>query len=343
MEFFLLNKSLENAGRTIVETCSQLKPRETVSIITDKDTIDIGTLIKRCASEISTNINFHVLDDYGKRPLTALPKEIKVDLKKSDVTYYAVQSKKGEYIIGKLLMLATRKGREIHMPGINDTILKTGMQANYYKVASLTFMITAIAVKSKTARVTTPNGTDLNISFSDKLRWVPDTGLLWYKGMWGNLPGGEVFTSPESVNGVMVVDGTLGAFFCKKYGNLEKTPVRIPIQNSRANIEKISCENEELLVEFRKYLQVGENGNRVGEFACGTNIALKEFVSNMLQDEKFPGVHLAFGNPISQETGANWNAGTHVDGVMRNCSLWFDDKLIVENGKFVEKELYSIE
>ena len=338
-----MSKLLDSAGKTIVETCSQLKPKEVVTIITDKDTIEIGTLIKRHASEISTNINFHVLDVYGERPLATLPKEIKVDLKKSDVTYYAVQSKKGEYIIGKLLMLATRKGREIHMPNIDETILKTGMQANYYKVASLTFMITAIAVKSKNARVTTPNGTDLNISFSDKLRWIPDTGLLWYKGMWGNLPAGEVFMCPKTVDGVMVVDGTLGAFFCEKYGNLERTPVRIPIQNSRADIQKISCENEDLLVEFRKYLQIGENGNRVGEFACGTNIALKEFVGNILQDEKFPGVHLAFGSPISDKTGAEWNAGTHVDGVMQNCSLWFDDRLIVENGKFIEKELYSIE
>lgn len=337
-----MSKLLDSAGKTIVETCSQLKPKEVVTIITDKDTIEIGTLIKRHASEISTNINFHVLEEYGERPLTTLPKEIKVDLKKSDVTYYAVQSKKREYIIGKLLMLATRKGREIHMPGINDIILKTGMQANYYKVASLTFMITAIAVNSKTSRVITPNGTDLNISFSDKLKWVPDTGLLWHKGMWGNLPAGEVYTCPESVNGVMVVDGTLGAFFCEKYGNLEKTPVRIPIHNSKAEIEKISCENEELLLEFRKYLQLVENADRVGEFACGTNIALKEFVGNILQDEKFPGVHLAFGSPISQETGANWNAGTHVDGVMQNCSLWFDERLIVENGKFIEEEIYSI-
>jgi len=337
-----LSKLLDSAGKNIVETCSQLKPKEVVTIITDKDTIEIGTLIKRHASEISTNINFHVLEEYGERPLTTLPKEIKVDVKKSDVTYYAVQPKKGEYFVGKLIMLATRSGREIHMPSIDETILKTGMQANYYKIASLTFMVTSIAIKSKTAKVTTPNGTDLNVSFSDKLRWVPDTGLLWHKGMWGNLPAGEVYTCPESVNGVMVVDGVLGTFFSEKYGNLEKTPVRIPIHNSKAEIEKISCENEELLLEFRKYLQLVENADRVGEFACGTNIALKEFVGNILQDEKFPGVHLAFGSPIAQETGANWNAGTHVDGVMKNCSLWFDEKLIVENGKFIEEELYSI-
>jgi len=304
-----LNKSLENAGKTIVETCSQLKPKEAITIITDKDNLEIGILIQKIANEISTNINFHVLDDYGERPLSTLPKEIKVDLKKSDVTYYTAHAKKGEYLVGRLIMLATRSGREIHMPNIDETILKTGMQANYYKIASLTLMIMGIAVKSKTAKVTTPNGTDLNVSFSDKLKWVPDTGLLWYRGMWGNLPAGEVFTCPESVDGVMVVDGTLGTFFCEKYGNLEKTPVRIPIQNSRAEIEKISCDNKELLLEFRKYLKQVENANRVGEFACGTNIALKEFVGNLLQDEKFPGVHLAFGSPISEKTGAKWNAG----------------------------------
>ena len=337
-----MKKLLEKAGKTIVETCSQLKPKEVVSIITDKDSIDIGMLIKRHASEISTNIHVHILDDYGERPLRSFPKEIRADLKKSDVTYYTAHAKKDEYLVGRLIMLATKNGREIHMPNIDETILKTGMQANYYKIASLTFMIMGIAVKSKTARVITPNGTDLNVIFSDKLKWIPDTGLLWHKGMWGNLPAGEIFTCPESVDGVMVVDGTLGSFFCEKYGHLEKTPIRIPIQNSKAKIENISCENEELLLEFRKYLQLVENADRVGEFACGTNIALKEFVGNLLQDEKFPGVHLAFGSPISEKTGAKWNAGTHVDGVMQNCSLWFDEKQILENGKFIEEEIYSI-
>ena len=114
-----MSKLLDSAGKTIVETCSQLKPKEVVTIITDKDTIEIGTLIKRHASEISTNINFHVFEEYGERPLTTLPKEIKVDLKKSDVTYYAIQPKEGEYLSGKLIMLATKSGREIHMPSID--------------------------------------------------------------------------------------------------------------------------------------------------------------------------------------------------------------------------------
>lgn len=322
-----MDKLFLKAGKNIVEVCSRLMPKETATIVTDKKTIKIGEIVKKFADEITNKVNFHVLEDYGERPLTFLPKEIKKDIKTTDVTYLAVNSKPGELqkFRHPLVMLAIKSGREIHMPNIDDAIIKSGMQADYYKIASLTFLITGIATKSKTARVTTPKGTDLRVSFSKELKWVPDTGLLWYKGMWGNLPAGEAFTCPENIEGTMVVNGTLGDFFCAKYGDLEETPVSIPIKNSRAVVEEIECENEALLKELKQYLLQDENANRVGEFACGTNISLRDFVGNLLQDEKFPGVHVAFGSPIPEHTGADWRSNGHVDGIMKECSLWFDD------------------
>ncbi|MFX0025283.1 MAG: aminopeptidase [Candidatus Hermodarchaeota archaeon] len=333
------------AGKNIVETCSRLMPSETATIVTDKETINIGELIQKFAETITKEINFHVLEDYAERPLTSIPKKIKSDVGKSDVLYFAARSKPGELnrFRGPLIRLAISKGREIHMLDINDNIIQTGMQADYFKIASLTFSIMSFATISKSAIVETPGGTNLKVSFSDKLRWVPDTGLLWYKGMWGNLPAGEAFTCPENIEGIMVVDGTLGDFFNEKYGDLNKTPVSIPITNSRADIENITCENQELLPEFKQYLRQDENANRVGEFACGTNIYLKNFIGNLLQDEKFPGVHVAFGNPFTQKTGANWNSIGHVDGIMKRCSLWFDDKKIIEDGRFIMEELLNLE
>jgi leucyl aminopeptidase (aminopeptidase T) len=117
--------------------------------------------------------------------------------------------------------------------------------------------------------------------------------------------------------------------------------VKIPIKNSRAVIDKIECENKELLSELKQYLKQDGNANRVGEFACGTNFFLKDFIGNLLQDEKFPGVHVAFGNPFPEHTGANWRSTGHVDGVMRRCSLKFDDILVVEDGLFNQKELLN--
>ena len=340
-----MDKLFSKAGKNIVEVCSRLMPKEVATIVTDKETIKIGETVKKFADEIANKVNFHVLEDYGERPLTFLPKEIKKDIKTTDVTYLAVNSKPGELqnFRRPLVDLAIISGREIHMPNIDDAIMNYGMQADYYKIASLTYLITGIATKSKSARVTTPKGTDLKVNFSKKLKWVPDTGLLWYKGMWGNLPAGEAFTCPENIEGTMVVNGTLGDFFCAKYGDLEETPVSILIKNSRAIIEKIECENKELLKELKQYLLQDENANRVGEFACGTNIALKNLVGNLLQDEKFPGVHVAFGSPFPEETGADWRSIGHVDGIMKDCSLWFDDIQIIEDGKFKEKELFTLD
>ena len=42
---------------------------------------------------------------------------------------------------------------------------------------------------------------------------------------------------------------------------------------------------------FREYLQTDKESARAGEFAIGTNIGLTRLVGNLLQDEKFPGVH----------------------------------------------------
>lgn len=334
-----MDEVISKAGKTIVETCSRLMPSETATIVTDKETLLIGNTIKAFAEKIAKKVAFHVVEEYAERPLTFLPEKIKNDVKESDVTYFAAQSKPGELkdFRRPLVDLATASGREIHMPNIEEKIMRTGMQADYYKIASLTYLIMGIAVKSKAAKVITPAGTDLTVTFSEKLKWVPNTGLLWYKGMFGNLPAGETYTCPENVEGVMVVDGILGDFFNQKYGKLEDTPVVIPITNSRADVEKITCDDKELLRELKEYLTQDEHANRVGEFACGTNISLKEFVGNLLQDEKFPGVHVAFGYPYPQDTGADWESGGHVDGILKRCSVWFDDRQIMRDGTYTIK------
>ena len=72
----------------------------------------------------------------------------------------------------------------------------------------------------------------------------------------------------------------------------------------------------------------------VGEFAIGTNIAVTELSGNLLQDEKIPGIHVAFGNPIGYETGADWTSDVHVDVVPTGCNITVDGKIIMGNGIF---------
>jgi leucyl aminopeptidase (aminopeptidase T) len=154
--------------------------------------------------------------------------------------------------------------------------------------------------------------------------------------MWGNLPEGEIFTAAYRANGRMVID-ELGDWFSPKYGVLSKTPVALQVKDSRVDFSSVSCSNEQLRGEFVEYLATDTNSNRLGEFAIGTNIFLERLTGNLLQDEKFPSVHCAFGDPYPDETGADWQSKTHVDGIMLKCSVWVDGKQIMDEGKHLTK------
>jgi len=67
--------------------------------------------------------------------------------------------------------------------------------------------------------------------------------------------------------------------------------------------------------DFWAYTHKDENSDRVGEFAIGTNIELKDVIGEILQDEKYPGVHIAFGNPYGAHTGQS--------GIRRRTSMWW--------------------
>ena len=62
----------------------------------------------------------------------------------------------------------------------------------------------------------------------------------------------------------------------------------------------------------------------MGEFAIGTNLGIERVIGNILQDEKFPGIHIAFGNPYGEHTGAPWRSGTHIDVVGLGFNIWLE-------------------
>ena len=153
-------------------------------------------------------------------------------------------------------------------------------------------------------------------------------------GKWGNLPGGEVFTTPGEVNGTFVIDGVVGDYLCAKFGDLKESPLTIRVKGNRltggAFARIANCETD-----FWEYTHTDENSDRVGEFAIGTNIELKDVIGQILQDEKYPGVHIAFGNPYGAHTGAEWYSSTHIDVVGRKFDIWVDDEQIMRDGKFL--------
>ena len=222
--------------------------------------------------------------------------------------------------------------RHGHMVNINREIMLEGMRADFQEVDALSEWLIGRARKAPRIRCKTPQGTNFEAEFSPRLKWLKTSGIIT-KDKWGNLPGGEIFTSPMNTNGTFVVDGVVGDYLCERYGDLQNNPLTIEVENNR--IVDLQSENKDLRDDFRLYTRTDENSNRVGEFAIGTNIACTHVIGHILQDEKIPGVHIAFGHPYAEHTGANWFSKTHIDCVGRDFDIWFDGEQVMERGKFL--------
>lgn len=220
------------------------------------------------------------------------------------------------------------------MPNITRQVMEDGMCSDYNEIYRITTKVHEVVKKARKFRVTNPAGTDLEVELNPSWRWKLAHGLYHEKGEWGNLPEGEIFTAAYRANGTMVID-LLGDFFDKKYGIMTDSPLRIKVKNSRADVESIETKNQELKKELQAYLKTDGNSDRLGEFALGTNMSLKKLIGNLLQDEKFPTVHCAFGDPYSDETGADWKSKTHVDGIMIDCTVTADNKKIMEKSQYL--------
>jgi leucyl aminopeptidase (aminopeptidase T) len=225
-----------------------------------------------------------------------------------------------------------KKLRHAHMVNIEKRIMLEGMRADFNKVDELTLRVMNIVNKARAIRATTPAGTDVTAELTPAYKWIKTSGII-SREKWGNLPGGETFTSPLEVNGTFVVDGVVGDYLCAKFGDLASSPLTLKIERNR--LVEAHSDNEELQDEFWRYTHRDENSDRVGEFAIGTNLALHNVVGNILQDEKIPGVHMAFGDPYGAHTGAQWSSTTHIDVVGRNFDIWADDRHIMHSGRFL--------
>lgn len=324
----------QTGARNAVRTCLRIQPGERVTVITDDESSPIAAALRHELRELGADHRVWVLEQEGNRPLVDMPKVILDDLETAAVSIFCAQAQTGE-LPSRMQMteiVNRRKIRHAHMVNITPEIMKHGMRADYDAVDRLSLKLLEMARTVKVVRATTPAGTNIEAKMTPDYLWLKTSGII-SPNTWGNLPGGEVWTTPGEVNGVYVVDGVVGDYLCAKYGDLKDTPLTITVRENR--LVSAECANRELAKEFWDYTHTDENSDRVGEFAIGTNIGVRDVIGNILQDEKIPGMHIAFGHPYGDHTGAKWFSKTHIDVVGRRFNIWLDDIQIMENGQFL--------
>ena len=150
------------------------------------------------------------------------------DLESSQVSIFAVQAQTNE-LKSRMQMtdvVNRRKIRHAHMVNINKRIMLEGMRADFQKVDRLSIKVMNVCARQNRSARRRPAGTDLVADLNPNYRWVKTSGIISTE-KWGNLPGGEVFTTPGEVNGTFVIDGVVGDYLCAKFGDLKANPLTI--------------------------------------------------------------------------------------------------------------------
>jgi leucyl aminopeptidase (aminopeptidase T) len=325
---------LTPGARNAVRVCLRIQPNEKVTIITDEVSREIAASLVREVEQIGAAYHAFVLEELAPRPLESLPSEILEDMESSEVSIFAVQVQPNE-LRSRMQMTEVvnrRRIRHAHMVNVNRQIMMEGMRADFHKVDRISAKVLELVSVARRIEARTAAGTNLVADLEPNYRWLKTSGLI-SPDKWGNLPGGEVFTTPGEVNGTFVIDGVVGDFLCTKFGDLASYPLTINVRGNR--LTEAHSDNKELERDFWAYTHTDENSDRVGEFAIGTNIEVKDVIGHILQDEKFPGIHIAFGNPYGEHTGAKWYSSTHIDVVGRRFDIWVDGNQIMREGKFL--------
>jgi leucyl aminopeptidase (aminopeptidase T) len=221
---------------------------------------------------------------------------------------------------------AQAKGvRVATLPGVTEDMMVRCMNADYHKIAELTNMIGDHMETTSIIRVKAPGGTDITMPVKGR-KAIRSHGLFREKGKGGNLPTGEAFLAPleGQSEGIVVVDGSMAGI------GMLKEPIRITVKKGYAEDIQGGADAEKLVQLLEIHGRLCRN---VAEFGIGTNDRAK-LTGVILEDEKVLGtVHVAFGDNATM--GGNVHVQSHLDGLILSPTVWFDDRMVMENGKLL--------
>jgi aminopeptidase len=317
-----MNPDLRNAALIAVRDCMGLKPGEKALIVTDEPLRTIGYALWQAVREMANEVLLVEMlprKSNGEEP----PPEVAALMKTADVVFCPTSlSLTHTDARRSACALGVRIGT---LPGVTEEIMVRCMNADYNRIAGRTNRLAALMQTAGVVRVKAPAGTDISLATKGR-KALASTGIFREKGEWGNLPTGEAYLAPleGTSNGVVVIDGSMATI------GLVREPIRIVVENGYA--AKITGGKE--ATRFIELLEPhGQDGRNVAEFGIGTNDRAV-LSGRILEDEKVMGtIHIAFGD--NKSMGGAVRVASHLDGLVKEPTVWFDDRLIMKEGKFV--------
>jgi len=317
-----ISTELYSAALTAVRDCMGVHAKESVLIVTDEPLRLIGYALRKAAQDLHAEVFLVEMlprqtnGEEPPQPIAELMKMVDVVLCPTLKSLTHTDARRA----------ASAQGVRIGtLPGVTEDIMIRCMNADYQKISERTFQLCGLLEKCRVVRVTSPSGTDITLPIQGRTAHA-SSGLFRAQGQWGNLPTGEAYLAPlEGLsNGLVVVDGSMAGV------GMVTEPIRIVVKDGFAAEISGGQEAKKLLELLEPH---GKNGCNVAEFGIGTNDKAM-LTGVILEDEKVMGtIHIAFGD--NKSMGGSVRVASHLDGMVRQPTVWLDDLKIMEAGQLL--------
>ncbi len=285
----------------------KLNKEDTVLVVTDEHTKSEGEAFYTAAIEYGCTAHLYLLPEIN-RPLLEIPSELSALVKGKTIVINAFKGL-GEETPFRLKwikkVLATKSIRVGHCPGITKSMMIEGpMNIDYVKMVDTANKMIKSFNNAKQVHITAPGGTDIILYVEDR-GFSTDVQVI-DEPYFANLPCGEIWCGPIETmgDGLIVCDGSIGDI-----GKVSK-PLKIFIEKGK--IINIESDDQKLVEDIEKLINVDEEARVIGELGIGLNPGA-QLSGNLLEDEKaLQTAHIAFGNNEDMEGGQN-KSKTHRD------------------------------
>lgn len=310
--------NLVEIGTRVLTSCMDVKAGETVLVVTDDEKFQIGQALYEAAKELGADamlVTMSPREVSGQEP----PASIAAAMKAADVVLCPMST---SITHTRAKIEAAKAGARIAtMPNITEDMFRQGaMTADYGTVMELTNRVTEMLTQASTARIE-KDGHVLTLDLAGR-PGIPSPGVYREKGQAGNLPSGEAYIAPleSGSNGSMIIDGSMVGI------GLLESPLQVQVKDGKLQ----SIQGAE--AEKVGFLLNNERNATLCELGIGTNYAAR-LTGVILEDEKaYQTVHIAFGTNIG--FGGTNKADCHIDGIIKNPTLYLDDVLVLKDGAF---------
>lgn len=225
-----------------------------------------------------------------------------------------------------------KKLRYMNLVGANpDLMMRNIGRVDIPLLREFILKVEDVTKKAKHMRVTTPAGTDLEFDNAPGRDFYTADGFV-RKGEIKMLPG-QISWAPEfkSINGIMVIDGTLTPPLAKV-----SQPIKLTIKEGRV----VKIEGGADAKEFENWLKSfnDEKMFNLAHISYGFGPGAK-LTGDIVEDERVWGsTEWGFGNVgpmLVSDIPGGIPAASHSDGICLNSTVYLDGKLILKEGQVV--------